>query len=175
MASTRNSKSLALDNKILAIREGTCEDLLNIAEVILYASKHRKLEGLFSPLTISELSREIMGNPSYLADFTKDIYNGRMHKASDNLAAALANVTAKDINFWKREHYSLAEAQGIQIILPNEISPKPTVAVPARAEQGLTPTAVPTARDLAKAVLFPADLTPTNIAPRMKEAQTERC
>jgi len=139
--------------------------------MILYASHYRKRDGASKPISLAELSRESPSRrENYFGEVIYGVNHGGISQLSTDCAAFMATITGKDIDFWRRISYTLAEAESIQITLPSEISPAPTVSVPARAERGVTPKEIPTARDLAKAVLFPEGLTSTTIAPRMKPA-----
>jgi hypothetical protein len=167
MSSSRNSNYQNLDNKVAAIRAGTREDSFNAAEMLMFACRNHKNGKSFEPIALSTLSALTpSGRATYLSEAIKDINLGKSTTLSKNCAAFIANMTGTDIDFWRRTHYTLAEAENIQITLPHEVKPEPTIAGPAIHAQGVKP---PTARELAKAVLFPPDLTSTNIARHMKD------
>jgi hypothetical protein len=117
----------------------------------------------------SQFSATVMNSSSYLADFMKDLKNGKVSRASNKFAARLANISGENIDFWKRERFSLAEAQSIQFTMPNEIKPQATIEPPETHSRGVVSPEMLAARELAKLVLFPKDLTSTTIAKRMKQ------
>lgn len=166
MSSTRNLYYENLEDKVAAIRAGTAENSLNPVEVIMFACAHHKNGKDYKPISHKDLSKAYGVSLSYFSDTVKDFNNGRATKLSRFFATFMANITGKDLTFWRRESFSLAEAEAIQITLPHEVKPEPTIAGPAIQNKGIT---TPTARDLAKAVLFPPDLNSVNIARVMKE------
>ncbi len=169
MGSARNSNYDKLEKKVAAIRAGdsTVKNSFNAGEAIIFACRYHKNGAAYEPIKLIDLSKVRNANlPGYLSNAIEKI-KGLTTKLPMPCAVFMANMTGKDLEFWQQEHYSLTELESIQITLPGEVKPGPTISVPASGEQGLTSSGIPTARDLAKAVLFPPDLKSTNIAQRM--------
>lgn len=166
MTEKKTSIFAALEEKIAAIRAGNAENQLHPGEVLAFACAYHKNDGAYEPIDLKTLSRLIPNrNDDYFRDVIRDIVRGKSTRLPMPSAAFMANITGKDLEFWRRESYTLADAESIQITLPHETKPEPTIERPAIHSQGITP---PTARDLAKAVLFPPDLNSTSIARIMK-------
>lgn len=173
MTARRNSNVTRLEEKVLAIREGRIEDKLTAADVIVFSCLFHQSNGMYQPIPLTTLSKfNPTGQESYLSDVIKDFNNGRAQRLSRNCAAFMMNMTGKTYDFWLKKDFTLADAESVTITLPGELKPETTIAPPS--EHSLGVKTKPTARDLAKAVLYPDDLDATSIARIMKAAQTER-
>lgn len=169
MTTIRDKNYIAVAEKVAAIRAGITEDALDATEIVYFACSHHKDQKKLNPLAMTRLSvLSPSGREGYLGEVINDIRRGKSRRFPPACAEFLANLTGKEPEFWRRESYTLAEAESIQFNIPGVIKPEPTIATPVVYEKGVKSPEL-AARDLAKLVLFPPDLNSSNIARVMKE------
>lgn len=116
----RNHLPSDFTQKIAAILSGNHEDKVTPPEFVLYLLEKHKENGLYTPITRSNFSQKVIGRDHYFAEIYSKMAEGDLLPA--DLAVALANLTGTNPFFWRRDHYSLAEGEHIDIDMEKEIS-----------------------------------------------------
>jgi hypothetical protein len=139
--STQRDHAAELAQKIRDIQSGQLPDRLTPVEFISHLLSIHKEGDKFAPISVTEFGSKISGRNSYFTEVRRDAVRHPGRILPKSLAGTMANLTNTQPYFWRKSHYSLAEAENITLDM-SKASPATTLAndTPEPSQQEPAPT-----------------------------------